>query len=943
MDIDASLMEIFLEETGIYLQILQDPQASRESKGNAAHGLKGIAAMLGFESMSIVAAKLEHEFRSSGEPDTEFELNEIILIVQKIKDSREPDGSFRDFVKKKPTDRESSEKPLTTAPQETTTPKVKKPLAADVKTPVIRRVPSPATLKIKPLAVPAPKETSAQHPLPETAASSKTVSASRPKISKDAAGKESEWDDETAAILRSIFQEEAREHIDGMERSLETLKKDLNNTGAVNELFRYAHTMKGAAATVGLNSISNAAHRLEDNFEKIRSGSKHLTSAELNHCLHGVEILNKMVSEYSDDETLKKWNLELDKALTGVPEKAHKKKKKTSDKLEKKSADQAVYEPAENLRKDDRRLSGRRDEDRRIIRIPVERVDALMESVGELVFARTRIQRRTEELAGLLKDISLSHRGLRTTLVGIGLRSLDHALLQRFSEVEVEFADEVSNLERAMANLSGETDWLRRIAATIQEGLISLRMMSISYLMARLKRSARETARELSKDISIELEGEDTELDKTVAERLAEPLIHLVRNAVGHGIESAAERRSANKPVEGRVRIAAHTEGEYVLIEISDDGKGIDLRKIRSQVLKKGLMPKRQLQKLSNEKAMELIFLPGFTTRDSVDSVSGRGVGLDSVRESISALSGEINVTSEKGKGTSFFLRLPLLTTITNALLFKAGGEVYALPLTHVEETLLLDEKEVDKAKTRDRTIDVRGEKIRLVDLHELLGVEKKAKSNHIHAICGRWSSQRFALICDKIVGPREIVVKPLGGLLAPLPHYCGATISGAGKVQLVLDAATLARSVGSSALYYKRGFIEDQRKGPRVLLCDDSRSIREVVSRILLHAGYDVEKANDGWDAWERMHGTRVDLLLTDLEMPRLDGYGLIEKVRREEKFSGLPIVVLTSRTGEANRRKAEHAGADRFVTKPVNKRIILKQIDDLLTPQKNHNQETN
>jgi len=951
MEIDASLMEIFLGEVGSYTAILEDVDASMEAKGDAAHGLKGITAMLGFDLLSQIAAKLEKEIRAGESSNLKEALTKIKKAIVLIKKSRRDDGSHSGTLDALDGNQENQSAEFSVKKKETKKEK---------------------------------KEGKKSHVEKESQRQEKKVN----EIAKtEEEENDAEWDDETTAMLSAIFQEEAQELICGMERALETLTEDNSNKDAINELFRQAHTIKGAGATVGLSELSKAAHNLENEFEKIRSGSRKVTSTDIKTFLHAVEILTKMVAECHDPNALEKHNRELltvlaDKSADEPNQAAHSGPSKTSDtathpqhsagspattnshglsnaaphvlcedrkkkakegkaKELKKVDEQREYKPAPELRKEDRRSGGRRDEDLRIIRIPVERVDSLMDSVGELVFARTRIHRRTDELAGLLKDISLSHRALRNTLVGIGLRALDHRLLQRFSEVEVEFADEVSNLERAVANLSQETDWLRRLTATIQEGLIGLRMMSVSFLMTRLKRAAREMARKLEKEITINLEGEDTELDKSVAERLTEPLIHIVRNALAHGIETREERKAAGKNPEGQIAISAKTEGEYVLIEVSDDGKGIDLRKVRSTVIKKKLLPKSKVQRLRDEKAIELIFLPGFTTKETADQISGRGVGLDSVMESISALSGEINVKSKKGKGTTFFLRLPLLTTITNALLFKVGGEVYALSLTHVGETVLFAEDEVNASLEGNGTIQVKGEKIRLVDLPRLLGVERKGKTDKVQGFIGKWGSEKFAVTCDRVIGPREIVVKPLGDLLASLPHYCGATISGAGKVQLVLDAAALAKSAGAT-MFHDRGFERDPQKSPRVLLCDDSRSIREVVSRILLHAGFEVEKANDGWDAWERMNGTEIDLLLTDLEMPRLDGYGLIERVRREEKFSRLPIIVLTSRTGETNKKRAGEVGANRFVTKPVNKRVILKHIQDLLPTNGSHKRFT-
>ena len=419
-------------------------------------------------------------------------------------------------------------------------------------------------------------------------------------------------------------------------------------------------------------------------------------------------------------------------------------------------------------------------------------------------------------------------------------------------------------------------------------------------------------------------------VDRSVAERLVEPMVHLVRNAVAHGIEPPEEREARGKPKTGNITITAQQEGDFVLLEVTDDGRGIDASAVHQAAKMRRIASDSELSAMSDEDTLHLIFTPGFTTKNRPDTISGRGVGLDVVHATVVAMGGEIEVHSVPGQGTSFLLRLPLLAAITNALLFKVGGEVMAMSISHVGESCLITPDELSRPHP---TVAVAGRKLPVVDLPPLLGVERRSRGRHVPGFVVRWEHTRFVVTCDKIVGPRQIVVRPLSPLLSALPYYYGATISGSGKVQLVMDPSALAL-VATTDIPGRFGAIpvRPDRSGKKVLVCDDSRSIREVLTRVLLEAGYEVEPAVDGWDAWERMLTTDVDLVVTDLEMPRMDGYALIERIRKSPRHASLPVLVLTSRTAETNRHRAQQAGADLFMTKPIKKRLILEQVKQAL-----------
>ena len=706
--------------------------------------------------------------------------------------------------------------------------------------------------------------------------------------------------------------------------------------------------MKGSSAAVGLPGIPVAARLLEDHVGLVREdrpiptpGPDLLAVLATLHDLVDAALggapTESLLESFHGAMAGQRVSLPLPPPGRPMPASGLTPRPKQSAAVTRDAGIEEVTGEVERRGQPDRRATERRQEEDRVIRVNAEHFDALLSHVGEIVFRRTLIERRSEELTGLVRDLGRSHHGFRAALADLRNVRGAELHLQRFSELEVEFADELSNFERAETGLREQTEGLRRDAAHLQEGLTQIRLLSVRYLFARLRRSVRDIAHTEGKQVQFFTEGEDTEIDRLVAEKLADPMIQIIRNAVAHGIEPPEIRRELGKPEAGTVTLRASQEGNFVTLEVRDDGAGIDVAMVREVLVARGVMSADEAREAPEEEVTAAIFLPGLSTRRSADAVAGRGVGLDVVRDTVMTLGGEVSVVSTRQQGTRFVVRMPLSTAVTNALLFKTGGEVYCMPVRHVVETRYVRAEDVESHRGR-RTISLRGKPVPLLDLAALLGVESRRQGKFLATLVLRHLEFDFALTVDRIVGPREIVLRKLGPLLDPLDLYGSATISGAAKVQLVLDVATLHRWASAwrtlhaakkpQALAVSRGAAQRTR----ILVCDDSRSIQQVVSRILTEEGFSVELAADGWDAWERMNALRVDLLLTDLEMPRMDGYALVEKCRRSEQLRALPILVLSSRTGEENQRRAKKAGADGFLYKPVNRRVIVSRIREIL-----------
>jgi chemotaxis protein histidine kinase CheA len=738
-----------------------------------------------------------------------------------------------------------------------------------------------------------------------------------------------EWSADEADLLRGLFIDEAQGHLHHIAEAQATLARapdDAVPADAVDALFRHLHSLKGAAGSVGFEAIGRSAHELEELISEIRQGHVALTAGILERLDEGVGHLRALLE-----------------GARMVPSRSRPSSPSQPGSQEGSLEGRGPGEPAR--RRDDRRpgVERRRSTDR-MLRVASERLDALLDGVGDLVILRTRVERRLRELEGVLRDLNGTRTRLRTVLGALGesvpntpaaptLRGPGDspvALLDRLSEVELEFADVVAHMDRAARALGAETESLRRTSDQLDEQLRRARLVPLDWVFQRLNGALRELERSAGRRAEMVVHGGDLEVDKSVAEQLSEPLLHLLRNALAHGIEPPAVRQARGKPPRGHIQVSARLEGEVVYIVFQDDGGGIDREGVRQALVRRGrLAPGAPLR----EDALLLaLFEPGFSSRAEANALAGRGMGLNIVKRAIMRLGGELAVEYQTGTFTRFRLTVPLTAAITQALLFKVGGQVYAVPAAHVVEALPLGPDDLLVKGGGLESVTLRragGPPIPILRLHAVLGVEippgRRAAALHV-----RYGDRRFILTCDKVIGPRTIVVRPLGPLLGLLPLYAGVTVSGAGKAQLVLDLAALTDAAHAPA---RPIAVPASRRGQaRVLVVDDSRLSREAATRVLAAAGHQVITAEDGWEAWETLSERRFDAVVTDLEMPRVDGFELIARIRRDATVRHLPVVVLSSRTAKATRDRALRAGADAVLPKGPHKRALAETVAHLL-----------
>ena len=520
-----------------------------------------------------------------------------------------------------------------------------------------------------------------------------------------------------------------------------------------------------------------------------------------------------------------------------------------------------------------------------------------------------------------------------------------YSTIQQLSRALAESVNDLLSIQQVLTEQVRDTETLMlqqsRVSTELQEGLMRTRMVQFGSISPRLRRVVRQTAAELGKKVELEIRGEQSELDRSVLEHMVAPLEHMLRNAISHGIETPEERKAKGKPETGHIVLDVHREGSEIVIDVTDDGAGIDLDKVRAKARQLGIAG--DVDKLSDEDAMQLILESGFSTADKVSQISGRGVGMDVVNNEIKQLGGVLHIESHRGKGTHFRVNLPFTLAINQALLVQSGEDIYAVPLQSIEGIVRMSAGELaTRYDEANPTIEYAAYDYELKHLGALLGTGSPTLEDPdqlypvLLVISG---GHRLALQVEGLLGSREVVVKSVGPQLAKVRGISGATILGDGRVVLILDVPSLVRMSAGVKLVYSAGEEEaaaaaaEAARKPLVMVVDDSITIRKVTSRMLERNDFDVITAKDGVDAIANLHEEHLpDLMLLDIEMPRMDGYELATHIRNDERLRDIPIIMITSRTGEKHRQRAMDIGVNRYLGKPYQESELLEEINGLL-----------
>ena len=625
-----------------------------------------------------------------------------------------------------------------------------------------------------------------------------------------------------------------------------------------------------------------------------------------------------------------------------------------------------------------------------VVRVPLERLDQLVRLTSELSINRTVFEQRLSDFVRAVDELQFSTSRLRrvssnletqyevSALGGRWLPVAAHAphpsttdvpsrlntgLFQEitfnthgFDELEFdrytefhrlsrelsETASDIRTVSNELGTLIGDFGGILnrqgRLSSEIQDRLMQMRMVPLAALATRLHRAVRVLAREQGKLVDLVLEGEDIELDKTVLEEMADPLLRLLRNAVDHGIEPPALRQVMGKSERGLIRLHASHEGNQVVIQVSDDGAGLESEILRSVAVSKGYVPEADAAQLSDKELRSLVFLPGFSTADEVSEVSGRGVGLDVVKTNVHRLKGTVTLDSDPGQGATFTIRLPMTLAITRALLVQAHRETFAVPLDSVLQILRLGPDEIEHVG-QEPVVRIGGQVYPVFYLGKVLNLTQPADETveRFPVLILNTGVKRVALAVDQLVAGREIVIKPLGNHLRRVHGLTGATLMGDGSVVLILNPAELAVEPERPAIRSLTPIHPRATAAPEattVMIVDDSVSVRRVVSNLIKNGGWQPVAAKDGLEAIEIIQRSAQppDLILVDIEMPRMDGYELMSKLKGQEAYRDVPLVVLTSRAGKKHRRKALDLGASEYVVKPYQDEALLGIIRHLV-----------
>lgn len=756
--------------------------------------------------------------------------------------------------------------------------------------------------------------------------------------------------------LRETFLGELEEHVSSLNRELLELEKGSPGSARgerVQSLFRTAHSLKGAARAVNIDLIQDVCHELEDILGAAREGRRSLGPAEFRLLFAAADALEdageRLRQEQSlDDSPLADLLVEVGMAALEAPAPAQREtlmsppvSAATSMAPPPSKPEPAPLPPVEALAPLPSVAQPPTPTPSTSVRVAADRLDDLLTRSGELLVTRRQGETVAGELAALRDIVGRwrnQGRGGRAAVKAGGKsrmrRAWEVGKIESPRKVEgaPPSADDLRQLERELDRLGqvlmGNRRSMERAALALDEEVRRTRLLPFAEVCQGLDRLVRDVAQAVQKNVELNVQGDDVELDRAVLEALKDPLRHLLRNAIDHGIESADVRRGAGKSPQGQLSITATLRGAHVEVAVADDGRGLDLAAVRRRAQHLGLPVPSDENDLA-----ELIFLPGFSTAQTVTELSGRGVGLDVVKGRLEGLHGTATVQTERGRGTRFTLAVPLTLTTMRVLLVKAAGQTLGLPNVNIRRLVRLDPSTFRRVEGRCLSV-LDGEPVLVASLAATLGlIPPQAITTRVPAVVVAGGAQRVAFVVDELLSEQEVMIKSMGNRVRQMRHISGATLLPTGAVAFVLNAADLART----ALMARGTGAGDGRSAAsakkRIVIAEDSVTTRTLQKTILEAAGYAVETAADGARAWDLLREGGADLLLSDVDMPLMDGFTLTETVRNDPRFARLPVVLMTSRGSEQDRARGVAVGADAYLVKSgFNQSELLETLSQLL-----------
>ena len=732
--------------------------------------------------------------------------------------------------------------------------------------------------------------------------------------------------------MLELFRAEAENQTAVLTRGLLELERGAGSAALFESLMRAAHSLKGAARIVNLQAAVRVAHALEDCFVAAESGRAKLGQPQVDVLFQGVDLLAHLAK--GGETSITSWEKEragqIEAFLRSLAAVIGPPAKPASGDPAKGPPSVAVpplppepFSTAASSGLGQNLTAPREEATERVVRLTAENLNRLLALAGESLVDSRWLGPFAQSLQRLKRhqmDLEQQIERLRQALENDGLA-------ERMNPYLLESLRQVAESKQFLADRMQELDLFDRRSAQLSQRLylevLRTRMRPFSDGARRFPRMVRDLARSLGKQVRFEVAGENTQVDRDILERLEAPLAHLLRNAVDHGCETAAQRRMAGKPTESTLRLEARHSAGVLLVTIADDGSGVDLDKVRAAIVRKNLTPPVVAQKLTEAELLEFLFLPGFTLKDTVTEISGRGFGLDVVQNMIKSVRGTIRLFNQPGRGLRVQLQLPLTLSVLRALLVEIAGEPYALPLSQITRTLKLQPGAVELFDGCPQ-FDFGDQPVGLVTAHQVLECGYPGpRTGELQVVVLEDRNLRYGLVVDRFLGERELVVQPLDPRLGKLPNISAAALMEDGAPVLILDIEDLVRSI--EKLIQQGGLDKVQpgvsELGPgkpkRVLAVDDSLTVRELERKMLVGHGYLAEVAVDGMDAWNAVRSGAYDLVITDVDMPRMDGVELAKRIKQDPRLKSLPVLIVSYKDREQDRLRGLQAGADYYLTK--------------------------
>ncbi len=713
------------------------------------------------------------------------------------------------------------------------------------------------------------------------------------------------------------FAEEAGDHISKINTSFLEYEKDTENFDLLNQVFRSVHTIKGSARILQLTYISDVAHKLEDVLDALRDKKIPPSNEMFSLFFRTVDAISEMVDKtvagHTDIEDEHNICVELEETLKGNTVETSEKKETvkktnlTTGKNKKKETTEPQILSTDKPSKKSPEIQAPEEQ----IKVHAQKLDDSIKVMGEILSNHGRMKQGLLDLEEILK-ISKQHMEISKNSEKASRKNGDAS-----SASNAEFEKLLhSKIKKLSSNMRDVLNMHGLLTEGLREKVLQLRMMPLSSAVETFPRLVRDLSSSSGKEVDFILEGVDTAMDKRVIEKIGDPLLHMIRNSVDHGIEKPEEREKKGKPRKGTIKVSAGYEGGNVNIEISDDGGGIPIERIKEKAIQRNLRHEEELSNMSDAEIANLIFEPGFSTNAIITDISGRGVGMDVVKENIvELLKGSIQTETTPNEGTRFTIRVPLTLTVMRILLFSVSQTIFGFPISSVREVIRIQKSEIIEVVNK-KAIRLRDQIIPVTSLKKIIKFPESEEKEDAIILLLAMGNEMVGVMIDSLISEEDMEVKPLPSHMRNSDLASGATITGKGDVVVLLHALKIMEK-SKMTQESKKASRPVKKEKQRILVVEDSVSTREIEKSILESYGYQVDIASDGIEGLEKAQKVKYDLVLSDIEMPRMDGFALVEKLRNIEDYKHTPIIIVSSRDREEDKRRGIEVGADAYIIK--------------------------